>query len=146
MVSKLINKMKTIYTIIAILFFTNLKAQNNIEKIKIGKYVYNIYSKNYFEYEINKMNLAFLISFNNKEYHLGTHLSYKNDENPYLLGIGTLKINKKDKKIICTFKNLTKNATEKFDSIIYVNKQRIDGSFEKISIVEYQNGKQKVIK
>ena len=138
--------MKNLSFPIFLLLFNYCFSQTNIEKIKIGKYTYNIYSKNYFEYEINQMNLAFLISFNNKEYHLGTHLSYKNGENPYLLGLGNLKINKKGKKIICTFKNLIKDETEKFDSIVYVNKQRVDGSFEKISIVEYQNGKKKVIK
>lgn len=138
--------MKTIYSLIAILFITNLTAQNSTEKIIIGKYTYNIYSKNYFEYEVNRMNLAFLISFNNKEYHLGTHLSYKNDENPYLLGIGTLKVNKKERKIICTFKKLTQNDTDKFDSIVSINKQKVDGSFEKISVVEYTNGRKNILK
>lgn len=136
-----------IIIIITILFFSrSLSAQNTIEKTKIGKYSYNLYHKEYLEYEINKMNLTFHISLNNKEYFLGNLLSYNLDNNPNLLGLGKLKIDKKNKTIICTYRNLLKTSNEKYDSIVYINKQKNDGSFYKISIIEYQNGLKKTLK
>lgn len=129
-----------------ILFITSLKAQNNIDKVKIGKYAYNIYNKEHLEYEANKMNLTFLISLNDKEYSLGKYLSYNLKNSPVLLGIGQLKIDKTNKTITCTYKNIIKDNYEKYDSIIYINKQKSDGGFYKISIVEYYNGVKKILK
>lgn len=146
MAIKLRSKMKNFTILVMIFFITNLKAQNNIDKVKIGKYDYNIYNKEYHEYEINKMNLSFLISLNDKEYNLGKYLSYNLENSPILLGIGQLKINKINKTITCTYKNLIKDNYEKYDSILYINKQKADGSFYKISIVEYHNGIKNIIK
>jgi len=132
--------MKKFLLVISLISFFNLKAQNTIEKVKIGKYTYNIYTKCHFEYEVNKMNIDFFISIKNKEFHLGKNISYKVIEKPCLSGIGKLRIDKKQNSITNVYVNLDKDNLETYDSIVYINKQKSDGSFYKDVVIEYKGG------
>lgn len=136
------------------------------DKTKIGKYEYEIYLKDFYSYEIDEYGINYYIRLKGREQAIGSFLLYRthlksrdietmNEKlppNPLLkfkdrevTGEGNIELDKKSGKITNTFINYTKTNDDEPDSVKRVYKQRKDGFFDLILLIEYKDGKEKVI-
>lgn len=135
------------------------------DKIRIGKYEYEIYLKDFYSYEIDEYGINYYIRLKGKEQAIGSFLSYRthlksrdigmNEKlppNPLLkyrdrevTGEGHIEVDMKSRKITNTFINYTKDYDDEPDSVKRVYKQRKDGFFDLILLIEYKDSKEKVI-
>ena len=158
--------MKTILVLLISIFtFSFISAQDSEkpEKIKIGKYKYEISLKDDWNYERNISIISYNIRFKNKEQWLGTLLTYRktgssknyekkvSEELPpdirftykdgIILSEGNIAIDQKNREILITeitfYKDVNFENTPNCTKRIY--KQKNDGFFELIKISEYKN-------
>jgi hypothetical protein len=130
--------------LIAILFshFVYSQEIEKTEKIKIGKYKYELYLKNLYNYELNFWILSYYLKKGSNEQFIAPLLSYRENT---ILSKGSIDIDHNSGMIICNYKNLIKDFKEDADSIKYVKKQNKRGFFDPILTVEYKNGKENVL-
>jgi|SRR3970282_1863994 len=130
--------------LIFILFINFIYSQETqkTEKVKIGKYKYELYIKNSYNYELKFWVLSYHIKKGSKEQYLAPLLSYRENK---ILSVGNIDIDYNNNTIICIYKNLFKDFKEDADSIKYVKKQNKNGFFDPILTIEYTNGKEKVL-
>jgi hypothetical protein len=138
------NSVKQILLLIAIIFSSLIYSQETekVEKIKIGKYNYETYYKNFNHYEVNEKGYSLFFKKGNKEQSICACIYYKNDN---ILSLGDVIIDKERGLITCVVKTIVKRVDFASDSIKYVKKQNKRGYFEPILTVEYTNGKEKII-
>ena len=113
-----------------------------VEKIKIGKYKYELYIKNSYNYELNFWILSYYIKKGSKEQYICPLLRYRENT---ILGKGDIDINHNTGIITSKYNNLIKDFKEDADSTKHVKKQNKQGFFEPILTVEYTNGKEKIL-
>jgi hypothetical protein len=138
------NSVKQILLLIAIIFSSLIYSQETekVEKIKIGKYNYETYYKNFNHYEVNEKGYSLFFKKGNKEQSICACIYYKNDN---VMSLGDVIIDKERGLITCVVKTIVKRVDFASDSIKYVKKQNKRGYFEPILTVEYTNGKEKII-
>ncbi|MDN3607097.1 hypothetical protein [Kaistella yonginensis] len=164
--------MKTILILLISIFtFSCVSAQENekLEKIKIGKYKYEIYLKENWFYEENKSFINYILRFKNRERFLGNHLTYRktgssknyekkvSEELPpdmrstykdgVILSEGNITIDEKNKEIVILEKTFYKDEDfeDNPDSTKRIYKQKKDGYFELIKIIENKNGQESIV-
>lgn len=164
--------MKKIIIIFAVLCFTLFFPQEGyigIEKVKIGRYKYEIFLSRFYNIENNISSIFYELRFKNKLIHVGTYLSFRRNESSkkysekleswhpddprqfykdgIVLGEGKMDIDKKNKTITNTFTIFYKDHPENnsFDKRIQIYKQKKDGFFEIILVKEYYNSDEKII-
>jgi hypothetical protein len=138
------NLAKKILLLVAFTFSSFIYSQETekVEKIKIGKYNYETYYKNFNHYEVNEKGYSLFFKKGNKEQSICACIYYKNDN---ILSLGDVIIDKERGLITCVVKTIVKRVDFASDSIKYVKKQNKRGYFEPILTVEYTNGKEKII-
>jgi hypothetical protein len=138
------NLIKKTLLLVAITFSSLIYSQETekVEKIKIGKYNYETYYKNFNHYEVNEKGYSLFFKKGNKEQSICACIYYKNDN---ILSLGDVIIDKERGLITCVVKTIVKRVDFASDSIKYVKKQNKRGYFEPILTVEYTNGKEKII-
>jgi hypothetical protein len=122
--------------------FIYCQETEKVEKIKIGKYKYELYIAKTYNNELNFWILSYYIKKGSKEQYICPFLTYRENT---ILGKGDIDINHNTGIITSTYNNLIKNFKEDADSTKHVKKQSKQGFFEPILIVEYTNGKEKVL-
>jgi hypothetical protein len=138
------NSVKQILLFIAIIFSSLIYSQETVkaEKIKIGKYKYEIYYKNFNHYEVNEKGYSLFLKKGNKEQSICACIYYKNDN---ILSLGDVIIDKERGLITCVVKTIVKRVDFASDSIKYIKKQNKRGFFESVFTVEYRNGKELIL-
>lgn len=158
--------MKRFAIIFLLLVFKQFYAQENIEKTKIGKYQYEFFLQDIYFHEDDEYGINYYIHLKDKKQFIGSFITYRTfirsrkalivdkdlPPSPLLkfndrevTGVGSLKIKKKTKEIISTFKRYVKNHESDADSIKRNYKQREDGFFNLVSVTEYRDGKEEVV-
>lgn len=159
--------MKSTFSIIIIFIFSTFYSQEfQSNKVKIGKYNYEIYLKGFYNYEIDEYGINYYIRLNGKESFIGSFLSYRTflksrntpifddklPANPLLkfkdrevTGEGKIEIKKDKKEIINTFIKYTKAHDEDSDSTKSVYRQGKNGYFRLVSFTEYRKGTKKTV-
>lgn len=160
--------MKSVFSIVMLLVFPFIFSQTYSEgkKTKIGNYNYEIYLKGGYNYEVDEYGISYCIRLNDKESFIGPFLTYRtflrsrdtpriNNEippNPLLkfkdrevTGEGKIEVKKDKKEIINTFIKYTKANEGEADSSKTTYKQGKNGLFHTINIVEYRDGKEKIV-
>ena len=158
--------MKTILLLSISIFtlsFISAQESEKVEKIKIGKYFYEIYLKENWFYEENKSFINYYLRFRNREQFLGNYLTYRkagssknyekkaSEELPpdirstykdgIILSEGNIAIDQKNREILITEKTFYKDVgfENTVDCTKRIYKQRKNGFFELIKISEYKN-------
>jgi coenzyme F420-reducing hydrogenase beta subunit len=135
---------KTLIFIFAITMVTITFAQdtNKVEKIKIGKFKYELYLKSSFNYELNFYVLSYYLKKGCNEQYIGSALSYRND---VILSKGNVFIDYNYGSIICKSINLSKQVLHKEDSTYTTMTQNKKGFFKTTLVIEYKDGKENVL-
>jgi hypothetical protein len=138
------NLIKKTLLLVAITFSSLIYSQETekVEKIKIGKYNYELYIKKTYNNELDFWVLSYYIKKKSREQYVAHVLSYREN---IILGKGDIDIDYKGKRITSKSVNLIKNFINDADSTKYVKKQNNRGFFEPILTVEYTNGKEKIL-
>lgn len=158
--------MKATFSLLTIFVFSNFFSQElQSNKIKIGKYKYEIYLKGGYNYEVDEYGISYYIRLNDKENSIGPFLSYRTflrsrnapviDEklppNPLLkfkdrevTGQGKIEIKKEKREIVNTFIRYIKTYESDADSTRTIYKQGKNGFFNPVFIAEYNNGIEKI--
>jgi hypothetical protein len=138
------NLAKKTLVIVAITFSSLIYSQETekVEKIKIGKYNYETYYKNFNHYEVNEKGYSLFLKKGNNEQPICACIYYKGDN---VMSLGDVAIDKERGLITCVVKTIVKRVDFASDSVKYVKKQNNRGFFEPILTVEYTNGKEKII-
>jgi hypothetical protein len=138
------NLAKKILLLVAFTFSSFIYSQETekVEKIKIGKYNYETYYKNFNHYEVNEKGYSLFFKKGNKEQSICACIYYKNDN---ILSLGDVIIDKERGLITCVVKTIVKRVDFASDSIKYIKKQNKRGFFEPVFTVEYRNGKELIL-
>ena len=161
---------KKIILFIAFIFNCSIYSQEIFqrEQIKIGKFKYTVgISETYFLYENNINVINFELSFKNKYQLIGSKITYRmpgsssnynfkvDDSHPsdvratykdgIILSIGELKVNFEERTITVKVKNVNKDNDTLPDTSVSLYKQKKNGFFELIKIIDVSNEKENVI-
>lgn len=150
-------------------FLISAQEIEKVEKIKIGKYEYEIFLDTSYNVERNFQILSYLIKLGNHKQNLGSYLVYRetgsskkylkkvDEKHPpdlrsflkdgIILSKGAIDIDEKNKVITIIDKTLNNDEDYESepDSTKRVYKQRKDGFFDLILIAEYRNDKEKIV-
>ena len=130
--------------LVAITFSSLIYSQDTekVEKIKIGKYNYETYYKNFNHYEVNEKGYSLFLKKGNNEQLICACIYYKGDN---VMSLGDVTIDRVRGIVTCVVKTIVKRIDFASDSTKYVKKQNNQGFFEPILTVEYTNGKEKIL-
>ena len=159
-------------TIIFLTFFfsCSIYSQEIFQKkqIQIGKFKYTVgNSETFFLYENNINVINFELCFKNKYQLIGSKITYRisgsssnynfkvDDNHPsdvrsaykdgIILSIGELNVNSEERTITVKIKNVNKDNDSSPDTIESIYKQKKNGFFELVKIIEAINGKENVV-
>lgn len=138
---------------------------STVDKVKIGKYIYNLYLSEFYAYEDDLYGISYSISRKGKEQNIGTFLVYrtlirdKSDpiekEHPpnrflkfkelEVKGEGSIHIENEQGRIINKFVTYRKDYEFEADSSVHVFQQGKRGFFQRIETIEYRNGMGKTV-
>lgn len=155
---------------IAFIFNSSIYSQEIFqnEQIQIGNFKYTLgISAKYFIYEENKNVINFELRFKNKHQLIGSKITYRmpesssnynfkvDDSHPsdvrttykdgIILSTGELKVDLKERSITVEVKYVNKDNETVPDTSVSLYKQKKNGFFELIKIIEVSNGKENVV-
>jgi len=122
--------------------FLYCQETEKVEKIKIGKFKYETYYKNFNHYEVNEKGYSLFYKKGNAEQSICACIYYKDDQ---ILSLGHMIVDKEKGLITCVVKTIVKRVDFASDSIKYIKKQNKRGFFDPILTIEYKNGKENVL-
>jgi hypothetical protein len=127
---------------LTIFHFTSAQESRVVKKEKLGNFTYDSYYRYFNHYEVGEQAFGLCYKINGREQTIGVAIYFNNTT---VLSTGNFEIDKKNKAITCTVKNLVKRPDFEMDSTQYIRKQNKKGFFDTISVIEYKDGKQNVL-